>query len=150
MNLGQYDRAIADYTETIRLRPGSSADVYAARGYVFHRKGDDAHAVEDYSEKLKSRGPMTSARCSTAAMRCATCTEMNGAGADYSEAIRLAPATPAAGRGAASSGSSTQDFEGAVADFSEAIRLSPNEGAVYLNRGAALALIKPECPRARR
>jgi tetratricopeptide (TPR) repeat protein len=47
LNLGQYDRAIADYTETMRLRPSGSVAVYGQRGYAYHKKGDEAHAVAD-------------------------------------------------------------------------------------------------------
>ena len=121
--------------------------VYGPRGVAYHRKGDEAHAVEDYSERLKAEpddvGTLLNRGDALRNMH-----EMSRAGADYSEAIRLAPGNPGGWKGRGFIRLSTQDFDGAVADFSEAIRLSPNEGSVYLNRGAALALHQPERPRA--
>ena len=66
--------------------------------------------------------------------------EWSRAGADYGEAIRLAPQNPGGWKGRGYIRLATQDFDGAVKDFSEAIRLSPDDANVYLNRGAALTL----------
>jgi hypothetical protein len=45
LNLGRYDLATADYTETIRLRPSAGASVYGPRGIAYHRERDEADAV---------------------------------------------------------------------------------------------------------
>ena len=38
--LGQYDKAIADYTEVLRLNPSAGASVYGPRGHAYYRKRD--------------------------------------------------------------------------------------------------------------
>lgn len=43
---GDYDRAIADYTEAIRLDPGYTM-AYIYRGFAYHRKGDYNRAIAD-------------------------------------------------------------------------------------------------------
>jgi len=140
LNLGQYDRAIADYTETMRLRPGGSASVYGPRGVAYHRKGDEAHAVADYSESLKAE-PNDVGMLLNRGDALRNMHEWSRAGADYSEAIRLAPDNPGGWKGRGYIRVATQDPEGAVADFSEAIRRAPNDANLYLNRGVALGFI---------
>src|SRR5262249_26315514 len=58
---GDFDRAIADYDEAIRLDPGSGLTqlssqyslAYANRASAWLAKGDFAHAVADYGEALR-------------------------------------------------------------------------------------------------
>jgi hypothetical protein len=47
-----YDRAIADYSEAIRL-DGRSATDYYNRGLVYHAMGDNGRAIADYSEAIR-------------------------------------------------------------------------------------------------
>jgi tetratricopeptide (TPR) repeat protein len=88
LNLGQFDFAIADYTETLRLQPSASADVWHYRGIAYHKKGDDADAVADYSEFLKAR-PDDAGMLLNRGDALRNMHEMSRA--DYAEAIRLAP-----------------------------------------------------------
>ena len=46
-----YDKAIADYTAAIRLRPHVTVD-YSARGWVYAQKGDYDNAIADYTEVI--------------------------------------------------------------------------------------------------
>jgi Flp pilus assembly protein TadD len=48
---GDYDRAIQDYNEAIRLNP-NEAFAYDARGRAYRNKGDYDHAIQDYSEAI--------------------------------------------------------------------------------------------------
>lgn len=43
-----YDRAIQDYTEAIRLDP-KQADFFMCRGIAYHRKGDYDRAIQDFT-----------------------------------------------------------------------------------------------------
>src|SRR6478752_1251311 len=108
------DRAIADYTETMRLRPGGSASVYGPRGVAYHRKGDEAHAVADYSESLKAE-PNDVGMLLNRGDALRNMHEWSRAGAGYSEAIRLAPDNPGGWKGRGYIRVATQDPEGAVA-----------------------------------
>src|SRR5215471_2534587 len=53
LHLDRFDQAIADYDKVLQLRPQAGAAIYGVRGYVYHRKGDEAHAIADYNEFLK-------------------------------------------------------------------------------------------------
>ena len=91
--LGVYDRAIADYSEVLQLRPNGGATIYAPRGYAYYRKGDYDHAIADYDEQIKlspndggiylNRGDVWRAK-----------NELPRAADDYGHAIELAPDNP--------------------------------------------------------
>ncbi len=49
---GDYDRAISDYTEIIRLDP-NDAEAYFFRGLVYDNKGDHERAIADYESALR-------------------------------------------------------------------------------------------------
>jgi tetratricopeptide (TPR) repeat protein len=48
---GEYDRAIENYTQAIRLNP-MSAYAYNRRGDAYTRKGDYNNAIEDYTQAV--------------------------------------------------------------------------------------------------
>jgi len=49
---GQWDRAIADYSEAIRLNP-NDAQVLSNRGNAFYYKGQLDRAIEDYDDAIR-------------------------------------------------------------------------------------------------
>jgi len=49
---GQYDKAIADFDEAIRLNP-QDAPTYGNRGHAWYRKGDYDRAIADYGEAIR-------------------------------------------------------------------------------------------------
>ena len=51
-NSGDYDSAIADYTQAIRLNP-NDADAYYNRGNVYVKKGDFVKARADFEAALR-------------------------------------------------------------------------------------------------
>jgi tetratricopeptide (TPR) repeat protein len=48
---GNFDKAIADYTEAIRLAPNFV--VYSTRGLAYQSKGDLDHAIADFESALR-------------------------------------------------------------------------------------------------
>jgi tetratricopeptide (TPR) repeat protein len=137
-NKSDFDRALADCTEAIRLNPNYVA--FNERGNVYGKKGDFDRALADYNKAIR--------------LDPKSATPFNGRGtvyyqkgdfdralADYSEAIRLDPkyATPFNGRGNVYS--KKGDFDRAIADYSESIRLNPKaipfigRGIVYDKKG---------------
>jgi tetratricopeptide (TPR) repeat protein len=60
---GQYERAIQDYDEAIRLRP-NYAKAFNNRGNAYRKLGQNERAIEDYDEAihLKSTGQDVSGR----------------------------------------------------------------------------------------
>src|SRR5207244_881414 len=50
-DMKDYDRAISDYNEVIRLDP-KSARAYSYRGFAYEKKGDRALAIADFDTVL--------------------------------------------------------------------------------------------------
>lgn len=48
LNSGNYDLAIAEYTQAIELEPNSRA-LYYSRGLAYHQEGDFENAIDDFS-----------------------------------------------------------------------------------------------------
>ena len=51
-NKGQYDRAIQDYDQALRLNP-SDADAYHNRGNAYANKGQYDRAIQDYDQAIR-------------------------------------------------------------------------------------------------
>jgi tetratricopeptide (TPR) repeat protein len=130
-----YDRAIADYTEAIRLDP-NNADHYISRGWAYVRKGDYDRAFEDYSQAIKL-DPNNADRYISRGFAYYYKGDNNRAIADYTQAIKLVPnnADHYISRGGAYG--SKDDYDRAFADYTEAIRLDPNNADRYFSRGLA-------------
>jgi lipoprotein NlpI len=65
---GDFDRAIADYSDAIRLTPivtipktNANLDVYSSRGHVYYTKGDVDRAMADYDEAIRLDAKSSSA-----------------------------------------------------------------------------------------
>ena len=52
LEIGDYDRAIADYTQAIQLKP-DNADVRILRGLAYARSGDYDRAISDYTQAIQ-------------------------------------------------------------------------------------------------
>jgi tetratricopeptide (TPR) repeat protein len=138
-----FDSAIADLSEAIRLEP-SARFHYLARSKAHEGKGDLDRSIADYSEYLRRLPPDDKlnerneyrGRGNLYAKR----GDFDRAIADFSEVIRYNPRSSLdyALRGDAYL--KKRDFDRAVADYSEAIRfdtLQPKSGYSYLRRGDA-------------
>ena len=138
---GDYDRAIADYNEAIRLDP-KEAVPYRARAMAFKGKGDLDHAIADYSEAIRL-DPEDASNYSSRAEAYLKKGDYDRAIADYSEVIRL----PYDRQSYSShSGNYSRradayvkkgDYDSAIADYSEAIRLGPEDAGRYSSRAEA-------------
>jgi tetratricopeptide (TPR) repeat protein len=134
-NKRDYDSAIADYSQAIRIDP-KYALPYNNRGNSYHAKGDDDRAIADFNEaiRLDSRyfEPYNGRGNSYHSKH-----DYDSAIADYSEAIRINPklALPYNNRG--NSYHAKGDDDRAMADFSEAIRLDSKYVEPYNGRGNA-------------
>ena len=138
---GDYDHAIADYTEAIRIEPNYVLALYS-RGIAYFNKKDYDRAIADYTVSLRlAPGDIIALQNRGHAYQAKQ--DYDHATADYTEAIRIEPkfawafndrcyARAIAGR----------ELPQALADCNEALRLIPNDihtldsrGFVYLRLG---------------
>jgi tetratricopeptide (TPR) repeat protein len=136
-NAGYYDKAIATFSEAIRLDP-TSALAFRNRGNVYANKGDNDRAIADYSEAIRL-DPKNALVLRNRGDAYTNKGDNDRAIADLNEAIRLDPKSALAfsyrGVGHANKG----DYERAIADFNVAIQLDPRSTHAFRNRGVVYA-----------
>jgi tetratricopeptide (TPR) repeat protein len=132
-DLGDFDRAIVDYTEEIRLDP-KSAKAYAGRGEIWRLKGDLDSALADQDQAVQLepkdglgfllRGDILRYKG-----------EFNRALADYEQALRFEPDLVAAFTGIGLTYEKMGDLPRARAEFEKAVA-SKSKPASDINRSA--------------
>lgn len=110
-----YDKAIADYTEIIRLDP-ESAKAYINRGLAYYLNNEYDKAIADYNEAIRL-DPESAEPYSHRALVYYWKGDYDKTIADYTEAIQLNPKNKA------------------IADLTEALRLNPENAETYIERG---------------
>jgi tetratricopeptide (TPR) repeat protein len=163
--IGQSDKAIADWSEAIRLDP-KNAYAYSARGGAWGAKNENDKAIADCNEAIRLDPMDVTAYNSRASARLRK-GQYDKALADYDEVLRLDPKSSVAGDnrrnlremklkfddcnraiGLDSNDAGAYDRRGsawmtirqsdkAIADWSEAIRLDRNDVSAYKTRGSA-------------
>jgi tetratricopeptide (TPR) repeat protein len=132
---GKIDRAIADYTEAIRLDP-KYAWAYGRRGDAYGMKGDYDQAIADLTEaiRLDPKYDLAYGRRGAAYVMKE---DYDRAIADLTEAIRLDPKYDLAYGRRGDAYGMKGDYDRAIADYTEAIRLDPEYDLAYGSRGDA-------------
>jgi len=120
-SLQDYEKAIADYTEAIRIDPKYSF-AYKGRGDVYYKLEEYEKAIADYAEDIRLR-PWSAFFCDN--ISC------------YTAAIDINPGNVELyfNRGVAYYG--INEYEKAIADYTEVIDIAPNFAEVYQKRGEA-------------
>jgi len=132
---GDNDRAIADYTEAIKLNP-KDALAYDNRGTAWRDKGDLDRALADYNVSIKLNPNSASAYNNRGNIRRER-GDFQRALRDYAEAIGLDPKFALVYSNRALIWHAGGDSGRAIADCTEAIGLDPNTTACYRIRGYA-------------
>ena len=132
---GDFDSAIADFTEAIRVDP-TYADAYYMRGGAYQEKGDFDSAIADFTEAIRLNPKYTEAYIDrgNAYQKKG---EHDKAISDLTEAIRLNPKDALAYYNRGIAYGKKDDLDNAIADYTEAIRLNPKDADAYHNRGNA-------------
>ncbi len=126
---GDSDRAIADYTESIRL-DASNERAFAARGYVYQIKGDLDRAIADFDQAI-ALDPRYALAYYNRAHAYKAKGDLDRAIADFSQAIALYPKYRDAYFNRADAYRTKGDFDRAIADYDQTIALDPNDRGVY-------------------
>ncbi|MEP7289963.1 MAG: toll/interleukin-1 receptor domain-containing protein [Chloroflexota bacterium] len=129
------DGIIADYSESIRLRPNNPT-AFNNRGIARQNKGDWAGAITDYSEAIRLR-PNSALPYNNRGYVRVLSGDPDSAIIDCTEAIRLKPDFAIAYDSRGDARAAKGDLDGAIKDYFEAIRLKPDDAEFYYNRGNA-------------
>ena len=132
-----YDLAIAEFSEAIRLKP-DFVEAYNNRGLSYDCKGDHDKAIADYSEAIRLKPDYVLAY-DNRGIACINKGDYTNAIANENQAIRLDPKDAMAyyNRGNAYTG--IGGYDNAITDFNEAIQLKPNYVNAYISRATAYA-----------
>src|SRR5215510_13623432 len=132
---GQYDRAIEDYNQAIRLNP-NHANAFSNRGVAYGRKGDYDRAVENYDEAIRLN-PKHAAALYGRGNAYRRKGDYDRAIENYDEALRLNPKHANALYNRGNAYRHKGDYDRAIENYDEAIELNPKHVDAFSNRGLA-------------
>lgn len=137
---GEYDNAINDFTEAIRLNPHGTL-AYISRGIVWYSRKEYDKAIADYNEAIRLDPKLVSA-FNNRGVAWVGKKEYDKAITDFDEAIRLDPKLAYTYYSRGTAWNYKKVYDKAIADLDEAIRRDPNFAWAYHNRGLAWAETK--------
>ena len=129
---GDCDKAIADYTEAIRLDP-KYAKAFNNRGAAYRKKGELAKSMADITKAIQL-DPKLAEAYSNRGVSWGEKGDLDKAITDFTEAIRLDPKLAIAFRHRGVAYAQKNDIERSIADLAEAIRLDPKNADAYYSR----------------
>ena len=131
----EYDKAIADFTEAIRLVPKTAGN-YFWRAICFGVKGEHDKAIADFTETIRL-DPKMAVAYHNRGLSYLVKREYDKAIADFTEAVGLDPNDADNYSRRAVCYGAKDEYDKAIADLTEAIRLDPNMAGAYCNRGTS-------------
>ncbi|MDH3443035.1 MAG: tetratricopeptide repeat protein, partial [Deltaproteobacteria bacterium] len=132
---GDFDRAIEDYTQAIRLYPNYDKAFYN-RGNAYNKKGDHERAIKDYSEAIRIN-PNYDKAFNNRGLIHSRKGAHDRAIEDYTAAIRINPNYALALNNRGNVFRRKGDYDRAIQDYDEAIRINPQHYRAFSNRGNA-------------
>jgi tetratricopeptide (TPR) repeat protein len=128
---GDYDRAIQDYDQAIKLNP-KSATAFNDRGVAYDHKGEFDRAIQDYDQAIKLRpsAEMYFNRGNAYLGKSQHASAID----DYNQAIKLKPDFAQAFDNRCWARAVVGILKPAIADCNEALRLMPGNAATLQSR----------------
>jgi tetratricopeptide (TPR) repeat protein len=133
-----YDRAIQDYDQAIRLKP-NHAPTFSNRGVAYGRKGDYDRAIQDYDQAIRLN-PNNADAFSNRGAAYVRKGDYDRAIQDHDQAIRLNPDNANALYNRGNAYRRKGDYDRAIQNYNQAIRLNPNHALAFSNRGVVYVL----------
>ncbi|MBE9593113.1 MAG: tetratricopeptide repeat protein, partial [Proteobacteria bacterium] len=138
--LNQYERAIEDYNEAIKLN-SNYAEGYSNRGLAYAELNQYESAIEDYNEAIKLNPNLAEAYYNRG-IAYAELKKYERAIEDYNKAIELNPKYAEAYNNRGIAYAELRKYGRAIEDYNQAIELNPNLVMAYNNRGIAYAELR--------
>lgn len=136
---GEFDLAIAEYTQAIKLNP-DYVKAYNNRGLAFNGKEEYGQAIEDYDKAIRLI-PDYAPYYTNRGVAYDRKDEYDRAIEDFDQAIRLNPDAAIAYSNRSASLIHKRQYDLAIDDCNEAIRLDPDYAHAYVNRGFAYTFL---------
>lgn len=133
---GDFDRAIADYTEAVRVDPRFVFG-HLNRGWAHNEKREYSSAIVNLNEAIRL-DPRLAAAWNQRGIALRNQGQLDMALADFTQAIRLAPKYARAYAGRGRTQIERHEPEKALADLDIAVKLDPGSAAARSYRGWAL------------
>src|SRR5579883_2261686 len=130
-----YEQALVEYTEAIRLDP-ACAVAYANRASIYFNQGELDKAINDCDRALELDAKLMLAYANRAGAYLNK-GELDAAIDDCSRALELSPQSSLAYANRGAAYFNKGDFDRAIADCSQAVANDPSLSLSYLNRAAA-------------
>jgi tetratricopeptide (TPR) repeat protein len=134
----QYDRAIADFDEAIRVDPNYAAG-FSNRGVAYMKKEDYDRAIADFDEAIRV-DPNYADGFSNRGLAYVEKEDYDRAITDFDEAIRIDPNYAAGFSNRGIAYLQKEDYDRAITDFDQAIRLDPQSAKAYGGRALVFHL----------
>lgn len=132
-----YQGAIANYTQAIRLNP-RYANAYYNRGIARSDIGDKQGAIADYTQTVKIN-PRHDDAYYNRGLVYYELKNYQAAIADYNESLKINPNAEDAYLNRGLARYELGDKQGAITDYNQALKINPKYANAYLNRGLTRA-----------
>jgi len=139
-HLRQYEEALSDYTNAIRLDP-TFAGAYSNRGLAYEILRRYPEALADFTQSITLDPTYAKAHYNRGHVY-ETLGQYDDSLVDYSAAIRIAPSSAASWYNRGNTYLHMQRFEEVLSDFTHAIELDPDDAHAFNNRGYAYGCVR--------
>ncbi|HEV3006363.1 MAG TPA: tetratricopeptide repeat protein [Pirellulales bacterium] len=134
-SLREYDNAIKDFSEAIKLEPGNS-NFFTLRGNAYDQKHLYDAALADFTEAIRL-DPTNLAAYNDRGCTLTNKGEYQQAEAQFNEVLRMAPDNALAYANRGTLWCFRDDLEKALADLNRSIEIDPKDNLAFVNRGRA-------------